>query len=171
MLANLVQLQGLCEQMDDSAFLPLYSDELTSDVANRLLQYCDIVDELTDTLVQDGSASIKNLHSAGGRAHYVRYMFAHQHGCSLALNASLWNKYCLTPLWLGIQSEKWKYAPDAKKRLDKLGMEEPPRLFIEKETLYIPLYLRTGVEKPEIVNDLLVQIKEVFSLLEGSSSQ
>ena len=50
MAGNLVQLQGLCEQMDSSAFLPLQSEELTSNTSRRLLQYCDIVDNVIDRL-------------------------------------------------------------------------------------------------------------------------
>jgi len=57
-LADIAQLQGLCERMDEEAFLPLRSEELTGQGAARVLQYCQLADRVTDIMVEEGIASI-----------------------------------------------------------------------------------------------------------------
>jgi hypothetical protein len=168
MLANLFQLQGLCDQMDESAFLPLQSEELTSNTSLRLIQFCDIVDEVTETLVSQNRVSIKGLRATATRSTYLRYMILPENGCTFEFNPNLWQKYRLTPLWFGIKSSKtspWKYDPEAKKKLVRLEMEEPSRLIREGDTLFVPIYLATGMEKPEVVKNILDQINEILLLL------
>ncbi|MEI8132516.1 MAG: hypothetical protein WCG34_08785 [Leptolinea sp.] len=165
MSGNIVQLQGLCSQMDETAFLPLQSEELTSNVSRRYIQYCDLVDEATEKLVAEKFASVRGYKATGTRSGYIRYMKMHQQAVSLEFNAELWSKYRATPIWLGIRSATWNYDPQVKKHLASLESEQPPRLFRYDDALYVPIFLKTGVEKSEVVNHILAQIKEVFALL------
>jgi len=71
------QLQGLCERMDSDAFLPLSSEELTSNTGRRIVQYCEIVDEATREAVAAEIASVKGLTGIRGPAKYERYLFLH----------------------------------------------------------------------------------------------
>jgi len=58
-------------------------------------------------------------------------------------------------------------APEEiRKKLSVLKNQTPPRLFIDEWNRYvIPLYPRIGVEKHEVVDSLLDQIKEIASIL------
>jgi hypothetical protein len=165
MLANLIQLQGLCEQMDESAFLPLRSEELTNNFGIRIQQYCDLVDEITEKLINEWGASTNGLRATSTRATYLRYLNIQSQGCYIEFSPLYWQKYCLTPLWLGIKSNDWKYDAKAHEKLSVLEIEEPARLFREGDYLIIPLYLRTGVERPEIVDGVMQQISEIFKIL------
>jgi hypothetical protein len=165
MAGNVVQLQGLCEQMDTTAFLPLQSEELTSLVSRRYLQYCDLVDEVTEKLVAERFASKRGYRATGTRISYIRYIHIRGHASSLEFNSSLWSKYRATPIWLGIQSNDWKFDAEAKSRLVSLETERPPRLFVEGKILYVPILLETGVEKSKLVELMILQIKDVFALL------
>lgn len=169
MAGNIIQLQGLCEQMDNLAFLPLQSEELTSNISRRFLQYCDLVDEVTEKLVSERFASISGFKATGTRSGYIRYMKINKRSISIEFNADLWTKYRATPLWLGIRSETWKYDPEAKNKLVRLETEEPSRLFREGDALYVPLFLDIGVEKDEVVKNIIKQIKDVFELLNVES--
>jgi hypothetical protein len=171
MIANLIQLQGLCDQMDNSAFLPLRSEELTSTTGMRINQFCDLIDEITEMLVAQGLASVTGTRATPTRTGYLRYMHFQKHACSFEFNPLLWDKYRSTPLWLGIKSHDWKYDPEARKRLVSYELAQPSQLFRENEYIYIPLYLRTRVEKAEVVKGLADQIHRILEHLSGEGQQ
>jgi len=64
--ADVRQLLGLCERMDDDAFLPLRSEELTPQIGARIIQFSQIVNDVTDRAVQKGIASVAKLRASGG---------------------------------------------------------------------------------------------------------
>ncbi len=165
MLGNLIQLQGLCEHMDTSVFLPVQSEELTSNIGARLIQYCDIVDEVIDGLASENEISLQGLRATPVRTGYKRYFTHNKRGCWFEFNPILWNKYQATPLWLGIKSDKWEYDPVARKNLTSLEMEIPKKLFIEEKAISIPVFIQTNTEKMEVINNIKSQIMAVFKLL------
>lgn len=168
-LSDILQLQGLCDRMDETAFLPIQSEELTSDIGKRILQYCDLVDEITEALVNSGVASTKGLQKTSWSGVTGRYMIIHNHGCLLHFNSHLWTNYGGTPIWFQIQkaetAKKWFFASEAKTKLIKFEMEEPSRLIHIEDRLYVPLFIPIGVEKNDIIKSLLKQIQEVIDIL------
>src|SRR3972149_877420 len=165
-LSDIMQLQGLCNRMDETAFLPVQSEELTSDIGKRILQYCGLVDEITETLVNSGVASTKGLQKTSWSGAYGRYMVVRDHGCLLHFNSHLWNEYGATPIWFQIKKvgtgKNWSFASEAKTKLIKLELEEPSRLIHIEDRLYVPLFIPIGVEKSDIIKYLLKQIQEVI---------
>jgi hypothetical protein len=45
--------------MDDEAFLPLHSAELTGESATHIVQFCSIIDDVTKLAVAQDLASVK----------------------------------------------------------------------------------------------------------------
>ena len=168
-LSDILQLRGLCDRMDETAFLPIQSEELTSDIGKRILQYCDLVDEITETLVNSGVASTKGLQKTSWSGSTGRYMVIHNHGCLLQFNSYLWSSYGATPIWFQIKKvgtgKSWIFASEAKAKLIKLELEEPSRLIQDGDVLYVPLFIPTGVEKSDILKSLLKQMQEVIDIL------
>lgn len=157
------QLQGLCERMDSDAFLPLSSEELTSNTGRRIVQYCEIVDEVVREAVGAGIASVGQLRHTRGGAWYGRFLFLHDVVCLLWFSGALWARLGATPLWLRIhlvEDRRW-----TQEALANLEREQPPRLTVEGDYLYVPLHLPTGVEKQEVVSAVFEQVKEVAELL------
>ncbi|MCE9607526.1 MAG: hypothetical protein K8U03_21780 [Planctomycetia bacterium] len=101
LVEDLRQLQGLCNYEDTEAFLPLSSEELTSNVGRRVLQFGEVVDAVVDKLVEAGIADTKNLRSAAGSGWYGRYFRMASTGCSLAFCADRWASFA-TPLVLRV---------------------------------------------------------------------
>lgn len=166
MVGNISQLQGLCEQMDSSAFLPLQSEDMTSNVSTRFLQYCDITDELIEILHSKGKISLQGLKATPIREGYKRYFVFDGKGCSLEFNALLWKEHRATPVWLGITSNmRWEFSVSLKEKLISLELEEPSRLFQIGKNLYIPIFLKTGFERNEVVDNAIDQILTVFNLI------
>ncbi|MDP1624451.1 MAG: hypothetical protein Q8L64_01650 [bacterium] len=168
-LSDILQLEGLCNRMDQDAFLPIRSEELTSDTAKRILQYCELVDDITDALVNSGVASTKGLQKTSWSGVTGRYMTIHSHGCFLHFNSRLWRDFGGTPIWFQIQKagtgKNWSFASEAKTKLIKLELEEPSRLLHIENRLYVPLFIPMGVEKSDIIKSLLKQLQEVIDIL------
>lgn len=163
--ADLVQLQGLCVRMDDNAFLPLTSEDLTANLGRRVSQYCQIVDEVTNLAVTEGMASITGLRAVGGFGWYGRYMRIHQCGCCLHFNAQNWARLRATPLWLSVKDHEWKLSTSIKEALSSFELEEPPRLLLGDQELLVPIQLLVGVEKDYVVQEVLVHLRNVAVLL------
>lgn len=172
MESNLLQLQGLCARMDETAFLPVSSEELTGGVGTRILQYHDIVDAVTHILVSAKLVSKKGLHAASSRGAYVQYMHTATSGYALLFSPYLWSKYASTPIWLGIAKlitpKYWGYHAEAREKLVSFELATPPQLFKEENTHYfhIPLYIKSGEEKAEVVNSIVQQFTKIYSMLE-----
>jgi len=168
-LSDITQLQGLCDRMDETAFLPIQAEELTASIGTRIVQYCDLVDELTDKLVESDGASTKGLNRTHWKGAYVASFVIRKHGYQIQFNAHYWREYSMTPLWLTIKKvgtgRYWSFASEAKKKLVKLDMEFPSRLFQDNNQLLVPLFIPTGVEKSDVILNLLHQIQEVVQLL------
>lgn len=161
-----LQLKGLCDQMDSEAFLPLQSEELSSNIGTRIYEFCELVDIVIKKLKTMKICNTKGLRAGGGFGYYLRYFKLQNFGCSLQFNASLWSELRETPLWLTVKSKDWEYSTTAKKLLSKLEFEIPPRLIdYENDALYIPIYLPTGVEQEGVVESVIEQLKEIDNLL------
>jgi hypothetical protein len=139
--ADLNQFEGLCNRMDADAFLPLRSDELTSNVGARIVQYCQIVDRVTDLAVSAELAVVAGLRAAGGAAWYGRYMKIHGCGCLLHFNGHHWARRRSTPLWLSVKDQDWKVPPGLRMALAPLEIADPPHLLVGDNELLVPIFL------------------------------
>ena len=164
-VSDIRQLQGLCDYMDATAFLPLQSEELTASTGTRIMQYCQLVDDITERLVAEGIASIKGLRATSIRGAYLRYMRIHGFGCWMSFSTALWSERRSTPLWFSVKGPDWQPSSEARERLQRLEMEVPPRLIIMDDHVVVPLYLPLGAEKAHVVEALLAQVKEIAGLL------
>ncbi|RLD01978.1 MAG: hypothetical protein DRI32_09185 [Chloroflexi bacterium] len=168
-LSDIMQLEGLCEKMDEEAFLPLRSEELASNIGTRIVQYGYLIDELKDKLVAE-KIILKKTTSGGTLGSYVRYTysFTGEYQFHLHYNAFFWSKYRDTPLWLGLKRPTKPYSsfsPEAKKKLSALEFENPSRLLQDGDELLVPLFLPIGVEKNEVIQSLVSQVREIAEYL------
>lgn len=167
-LSDILQLQGLCNRMDETAFLPIQSEELTSNIGKRILQYSNLVDKVTEQLVESGVANLQGLRATPKRSGYGRYMRIYGHGCMFQVNFDLWSTDRETPLWFSILKEtpgKWSFAKEAKEKLVKLEMEEPSCVIKVGEELYVPIFVPIGVEEDDVVRSLIRQTQEIIDIL------
>ncbi len=170
--ADVVQLAGLCDRMDDDAFLPLASDELTGTTGRRIRDFCGLVDSVTELLVNEGLASTQGVRASAGSGWYGRYMRLCGACCILYFSASKWSSLQSTPLWLGVLSDGWKWVPSpaVREALSGLALEKPPRLVEDKDGIHVPLFLPMAVERDRVLAALMDQVKAVSRLLEPVTS-
>jgi hypothetical protein len=128
---DIAQLQGLCDRMDTEAFLPISSEELTSSIYRRVVEFGTIVDDVTGKLIERGLASTKGLRSTGANGYYGRYVFLRGVCGFLICDTRKWMKYASTPLWLSVYGTNWSKS-DASlvhRALAPLEAERPGTVF------------------------------------------
>jgi hypothetical protein len=168
--ADIKQLMGLCDKQDEETFLPLAPEEVSSQLGRRLVQFNRIVNKVTEKLVAEGFGSIKGHQASAGENWYGRYIRMSGYGCLIRFIANYWADWRETPLWLNIKEvgEKgWSVTPSLRRGLESLEIENPPRLFFDKNdgSPNVPLFLPFGAEQSEVVDAIVKQIKEVIGLL------
>ena len=147
--------------MDELAFLPLQSEELTGSTGTRITQYYQLVDDITGRLIAENIASADGLKASSVRESYRRYLRLNGFGCWVTFAPQLWGTYRSTPIWLAVQDPEFKPPARARERLAELEAEDPPRLIDMGNHLAIPLRLPLGAEKAQVVEASLEQVKEI----------
>ena len=132
-----------------------------------------MIDTITQKLKALKICTTKGLKSSGGLGYYVRSMIINGFGCSLWFSAELWGEDAETPIWLSVKEvagNKWIYSRTAKNLLSKLEFEIPSRLVDDEDAIYIPIFLRSGVEQDEVIDNIIDQINEIVELLKGKQN-
>lgn len=156
--ADLRQLQGLCEREDAEAFLPLTSEELTGNVGQRIIQFSDLVDELTGMLVDRGRADVKGLRASGSKGFYGKYLRIEGVPSFLHFNAGNWGALDTSPLWLRVMGPGWKADTRIGEHLRNRAAAERFPVYMQSEGAEIPIVLRTNVERDRVVDSALAQL-------------
>jgi len=92
-------------------------------------------------------------------------------GAFLQVDCWFWSSIRNTPFWLKlgdkewIKKDNWNNINASREALSILEHETPSRLIFDNDRLLVPLYIPTHVEKDEVINSLLEQLKEVSDLL------
>jgi hypothetical protein len=172
--SDLRQLQALCAREDADAFLPLTSEELTSSVPGRVVQFCDLVDDLTANLVNRGSADVTRLRAVGGRGWYGKYLRLNGFGCLLHFSADKWAAKAFTPIWLRVTGKDWEPSQAIAEHLAPRLVETGIRPYSSPTGYQIPIMLPTLVERDAVLGAAmrqLIVISEWLAELEVSGSQ
>ena len=154
------QLQGLASRMNLEAFLPLRDDEATDqEAARRLINYVDLISDIIGELKRIEIADTKGL-TVGYRLYSTGHFFrihAHEKFESwLGIDLKAWRDEGISPLWLrfspktGVVAGHFKIFPE-------LLNDVRPR----DEGLYVPIRLKTGVEREKVVSDAVAQIERI----------
>jgi hypothetical protein len=170
-VADLAQIQGLCEREDAKAFLPLASEELTGTTAQRLIQFGELVDDITEHLVKKGVADTKRFKSTAGNGRYGKYMLTHGFGCFLQFSAWNWRDRDATPLWLTIDGPEWKPNPHLMEQLLRLAKAKNIPVVPIDQSVEFPLFLPTRVEREQVFKDILDQLDVTIQCLHDLKSR
>ena len=157
---DILQLQGLTSREDSTAFLPLRIDEVTDqETARRLINYVELIDQIINELVRAGAADTEGL-SVSNTYHYAgKYFNIHADGrfeSWLGIDLRAWRDEGVSPLW-------WRFRTNtgvARKHFEKI-----PELCSDVKTrdegLFVPIRLKTGVERVRVISDAVAQMKRI----------
>jgi hypothetical protein len=156
--ADIGQLQALCDKMDTNAFLPLRSEDLTSNLGRRVSEFCDLADRITDRLVAHRVVSVKGQRTTGGKGWYGRYMRFRGHGALLHFDARTWSKRGQSPLWLAVYGSAFTpctVEPDCLRERDI-------PYHISSGHCMVPVALLEGAERDAVIDHAQLQIQRVI---------
>lgn len=158
---DILQLRGLTEQMNTDEFLPLREDEVTNiGVARRLINYSQLIEEIVDHVIADGIASKKRLNPTHGYTTAGRYLKLHKRfGLWLGVDLEAWRDWGITPMWLK------QHTGSSFAGVSGTTADQNVSLFDEaqanKGVLYIPIRLKTGVERDDVIEDAARQMRSI----------
>ncbi len=161
--SDIQQLNGLARREDDEAFQPIESQEFAPSVPRRIRWLNRLVDAVVDGRgVEQGWMTTTGLRATPQRHGYGRYFrFTDVPGelLFLCVNIRLWSTHGDTPLWLRIG---WKTTVN----IDKLRERVPTVAEGEDGWAYeIPIYLKTGVEYEDVLDDFVCQLHGIAEAL------
>jgi len=168
LVADLHQLQGLCDEMDEKMFIPFEPEDFGIDKARRITSFYDIVDKVADEIINKMNASSKGLKATSRRGEYIRYLGLPGYGISITYSCKYWMDKAETPFWLTIREvidNKWTNAEQAYIKLKPIENAFPKRLFISNyQELLIPLYAPAYRYESDVVKALYDSVNEIFEL-------
>jgi hypothetical protein len=177
LLADVNQIIGFCDTIDNMAFLPIQSDDLSPKYARRINNYYDIIDNVVEELKKHKIADTKRLHSAGSKYSYVRYFKMNNLGVSIQLRFDLWAKGADTPFWLLLKDDQlspgeyWKMSSNLKSKIKKAALKFGFSIFEDNlNELYLALPPLIDVTGDEVVKDLAKKIMDLGDELSKNSS-
>ena len=162
---DIEQLDDLCRRMETEAFLPLSGSELAPQIGKRFAQFCQLVDQAVDVLVQNSVADKKGLRTKNSYGVYGRYFRLKGCGCSLEVNPHNWSRYAETPLWLDVSDEKWERTRTMRQALESLFNSYPPQAYEIDGHFCIPIFLRLKSEQDDVLKEIDQQVRTVERLL------
>jgi hypothetical protein len=165
-VSNVQQLAALCEEMDSVGFVPMSSEELTSTIGRRIIQFGKMASDLTDRLVSDGYASVQGLRAAGANGKYGRYLrLKGAYGSYLHFNADRWTTSGKSPIWLGIGGSDFKRSSIVDDAIVKAGILDWSDISASDNNCYVPIYLTSGTVLDELLESATAQLHAIIRAL------
>lgn len=167
---DILQLRGLTSRMDSEAFLPLRTDEVTDQVtARRLVNYSGLIEDITRKLRDSRLADTRGLRPTHGWYTLGRYLRMYERfGLWLGIDFEVWRDAGITPLWWCFNDNEYSGVAGRLQTISELF--DDAQHYEDTGTLYIPIRLKTGVERDRVVDEAVEQMKWISeTLLENFS--
>lgn len=169
--SDLIQLRGLCDQMDEEAFLPIDSKEISPMIAKRNIQFTELVDNALEKGISEKIFQKNGLKGATGKNSYGRYFAMEDYFFNFKFDNTLWSEVRNTPFWLEVWGKGFsrdvKERGKVKKALSILESDEYGTALDKRYgTVIVPIELDYGEEKEVVVKSMVDQIYQIFKLLD-----
>ena len=166
------QLQGLAEQQDEEAFLPLQREELGPQLPRRVIDLTGIVDDAVGRVRDTEWVSIKRARMAATAKSYGIWLtfpraeevfggFSSYFGVSYGD----WARHRDTPLWLWF----WDAPADLRHTLEPLRDRNPPELIGTGNRLRVPIELPVRRERGEVLDAVVERLLAIARLIAPES--
>lgn len=167
-LFDISELDGFCEMMDSTAFLPFKAEDLSSDVARSEERYFQVIDRLCEMLKANKTinADTKNLRATPTRNGYFRYMHLNGNGLALIFDRMFWiNKTSVeTPFWFYIG---WSQSPELKNKISSIVPKNEQIVFGRENIIAIALHAPANAQLDEIAENMMNQILDFMKKIEA----
>ena len=161
--SDIRQLRGLAQVQDAQAFLPIHSEELSPTLGRRVVWYNQLVDDVVGVRgVRDGWMDTRGLKATSQRYGYGRYFRFSGINVDFwfGINHERWAGSGDTPLWLHV-------GDGIDVNMDEIGKE----LNVQFQDRWVPIHLKAGVEYPEVLDDVVSQLRVIARNCRDSSAE
>ncbi|MBE6775348.1 MAG: hypothetical protein E7543_04055 [Ruminococcaceae bacterium] len=123
LIADIEQLKGYCELIDEEAFIPFKPEELTAINAKKEDRFYTVIDKVTDLLLCDDTinANKKGLRLTPNSDGTISYIYVNGYGLGICYDRYFWrsNNSVETPFWLLIKNNRWEQTKEILKVFKK----------------------------------------------------
>jgi hypothetical protein len=170
---DLTQLKGLCDRMDEDAFLPIRSEELSVASPQRVVQFMTLVDDLA-TRSQEHWCTGQGLRTGSSQGMWGRYLRLKHSLVGVYIHVDLrkWAQLRATPFWLRIANPDWTPPTRARAALVEAGFEHEVASRLLQDTtapayVSVPLFPQLGTERDAVLDGLMQQLVAVYKILDA----
>ncbi len=173
--ADIRQLLGLSQKMDEDAFLPLRSEDLSPEFPRRVLAFVRLVKDVATRAAQKEWVHLTGSRPSIGETFYGWYMLLAGARVWFGYWCDPWAQHRGTPLWL--EFSEWndenrptvKFA-EARHRLAPLQQEGPPGIIDDGHRLLVPIDLPVGVEYETVRDSVVKRLKYIARLIDSGDT-
>ena len=172
---DVLQLDGLARFRESGGFPPLRGEELSDvGIPRRMIDYCDLVEDIVSELRTRRVARTARLLPTHSWHDTGRYFSGfNKFGLWLGVALVPWKDTAISPMWLRVHPPRKKSHDYSNLGEQYFRLEE----FFEdvqagKDATYIPIRLRKGAERGEVIRDAADQVQgiaEKFREITGSA--
>ena len=162
------QLQGLAEQQDKEAFLPLRREELGPQLPRRVIDLTGIVDDAVGRVRKTEWVSTTGAKMVGTAASYGIWLTLPRaervygkFGSYFGVSYGHWARHRDTPLWLWL----WHTPPDLRRRLEQLRDRNRIELVGTGKKLHIPIELPVEKERGAVIDAVADRLLAIARLI------
>jgi hypothetical protein len=171
---DLVQLRALCDAADADAFIPVSSEETSSQRTPAfMLHLGSVVQEAVDLAVTEQALSVKRLNPQAsweriGR--YARLGGDRGPGAWIEVHFGLWKSHGETPLWLIFDDTDFGRAREVRRFIEPWSSKHGVLAVTDDDHVAIALGIQVGEDKAGVVRGVVNDLKAIASVLGGLQS-
>jgi len=167
--ADVDQIIGFCEVIDNSTFLPISDSDLSPSFAKRVNSYYDLCDKIVDYLIHRHGMNVDNLRATPQRYGYARWVQNNSYGVSIYLNFKYWEVNGTTPFWFSVRENAkptWTQSKELHNKLIEIGTKLGLRYYEIDKVIYFALVPCTDAVEEVVVYDIVNSIMKVLGELQ-----
>lgn len=167
LIADLDQLIALCNQADGEGFEPISDEELASSHGRRIMQYCELVDDVVSNLRDTPRMNV--LRASGGMGYYNRTLSAFGWRCILRFSGKRWGQFTDTPIWFQVKDHENMSSVHVAAALRSLQVSNPRRLFHDDTdgSFHVPIFVPANCDRDVVLARMVDQVQGVVQLIEN----
>ncbi len=173
LISDIDQIIGFCNTIDNEAFLPVSSEDMSPSIARRINSFYDLIDKVTDELKKRGVADTTGLRAIGQKYGYTRYFSIGNFGIGLSLKFESWAKEADTPFWfyLGEKAEgqkHWIKTNELKHICREIAAQYGFKLVLDSNNIiYFALFPTLNATEDLVIKNMADQMIFIFDELEN----
>ncbi len=174
-LNDLTMLQSLCDAADIGKFVPMNSREINNQlIPTLILQLGQIIRDAIQLGLRHQIISNQGLTETVNWEKFGKYIWLNEPnsvGIWFGLDHQLWKAYGVSPLWVKFSTTEFGRAYDIEPVLRLSNDKTHLLVTLDDGTLAYSINIKTMVDKDQVIQDIVDQLKELADILSEFSAK